>query len=279
MLHGRCASGTRTGDFSAVLEPDVTTVRGQVWDKPSSSRILTEVLRKGDCWLTKSENPHCSPSCSGSETCGADNQCTSAPLSRSVGTVTISGLAQAVEMQPLMPGNNYFVSGDFPAQGFSAGSQVTLAAAGGDLKPFALRGVGVAQLELPEAEWLLEPDKAFTVSWNVGAETEAVVRVSLNVDQHGTAPLNLACETADDGELTIDVELINALLKAGVTGFPSGHVNRETVDSTKQGSACVELAIGAHVRRGLKVAGYTACMKPSDCPEGKKCNLQLERCE
>lgn len=202
-----------------------------------------------------------------------------AQVSRSVGDVTISGLARPVQMSPLMPGNNYFVSGQFPAQGFEPGAAVRLQAAGGDLKPFTLRGVGVEQLELPEAAWLLERDKPFVVTWNAGSVAEAVVRVSFNVDQHGTAPLVLSCETEDDGEISIDTALINALLDAGVTGFPSGHVNRETVDSIQQGSACIELAIGAHVRRGLKVAGYTACMKQSDCPDGQTCNLQLQRCE
>lgn len=262
-----------------MLEPDITTVRGQVWDKPSSSRILTEVARDGDCWLTKSENPRCSPSCSGTETCSASGECVAAPLSRSVGDVSISGLARAVKMSPLMPGNNYFATGEFPAHGFEPGAAILLEAAGADLKAFTLRGTGVAQLELPEADWLIERDKPFVVTWNAGQVAEAVVRVAFNVDQHGTAPLVLGCETPDDGELSIGASLINALLDAGVTGFPSGHVNRETVDSTVQGSACVELAIGAHVRRGLKVAGYTACMKQSDCPDGLTCNLQLQRCE
>jgi hypothetical protein len=262
-----------------VLEPDVTTVRGQVWDKPSSSRIVTEVARQGDCWLTKSENPRCSPSCSGTETCGADGQCAPTPLSRSVGDVTLSGLARAVKMSPLMPGNNYFVSGDFPARGFEPEANILLEAAGGDLQPFSLRGMGVAQLELPAADWQLERGKPFVVTWNAGSVPAAVVRISLNVDQHGSAPLALGCETPDDGELSIDARLVDALLDAGVTGFPSGHVNRETVDSIEQGQACVELAIGAHVRRGLKVAGYTACMKQSDCPSGQTCNLELQRCE
>lgn len=278
-LRGRCAVGTRTGDFSAVLEPDVTTVRGQVWDKPARSRILTEVARNGDCWLTKSENPRCSPSCSGTETCSADGVCVPVPISRSVGDVSILGLARPVKMSPLMPGNNYFVAGEFPAHGFEPGAAVLLEAVGADLKPFTLSGIGVAQLELPEAAWLLERDEPFVVTWNAGAVPEAVVRVAFNVDQHGTAPLVLGCETKDDGELSIDAGLINALLDAGVTGFPSGHVNRETVDSVRQGDACVELAIGAHVRRGLKVAGYTACVRQSDCPDGQTCNLQLQRCE
>lgn len=278
-LHGRCAAGTRIGDFSAVLEPEVTVVRGQVWNAAVATRVTTEVAREGDCWLVKSESPHCETSCAGSEVCSADARCVPAPASRSVGKVVMRGLLAAVEMSPLMPGNNYFVSGDFPEKGFDPGSAIALEAAGGDVSGFSLHGVGVENLELPEADWVISKGHPFTLSWSQGSVSDAVVRVSFNVDQHGSAPVNLACETADDGELTVDAKLIDALIDAGVTGFPSGHVTRETVDSVSVDSGCIELSIGAHVRRGLGVEGYVACTKQADCPDGKTCNLKLQRCE
>ena len=263
----------------SVLEPDVTTVRGQVWNRALATRVTTEVAREGDCWLTKSESPRCATPCSGTDVCGAEERCVPASVSRSVGDVKVTGLAAPVAMSPLMPGNNYFVSGDFPARGFEPGASIDLSATGGDLEPFELHGIGVEGLELPADDWILRADVPFVVTWQAGTTKGAVVRVSLNVDQHGSAPVNLACETADDGELSIDAVLVNALLEAGVTGFPSGHVNRETVDSVQLANGCIELSVGAHVRRGLGVDGYVACTKQSDCPEGKTCNLKLQRCE
>lgn len=276
---GRCAAGTRTGDFSVVREPDVTTVRGQVWDKAVSSRLVTEVASDGDCRLSRSENPRCSPSCDGSETCTAQGQCVVPRLSQGVGKVAISGLARPVEMEPLLPGNNYFAAADLPMPGFEPKAAIALTADGAGSPGFQLVGIGSEGLELPSEAWVLTPGQPFVVTWNAGSVAAAVVRVALNVDQHGTAPLSLSCETADDGELHIAASLVDALLAAGVTGFPSGHVNRETIDHAAYGAGCVELAIGAHVRRGLGVAGYTACTKAGDCPEGKTCNVKLQRCE
>jgi hypothetical protein len=89
----------------------------------------------------------------------------------------------------------------------------------------------------------------------------------------------MTCLTEDDGELEITAKLIDALLDAGISGFPTGNVYRETLDSVELDAGCVELGVGAHEQRTLKVAGYVPCMKQADCPDGQTCNVALERCE
>ena len=280
-LRGPCADGTRLGGFEAMLEQDYTSIRGKVLNAVVSSAILTELASDSGCKLVKAENPYCSGGCDSGQVCSSDAKCVAAAVSQSVGNVAISGLAAAATMKPVVPGNNYFVSGDieFPHPGFEPGSATALTATGGDLPGFSLYGKGVAALALAQGDWILERTKPFLVTWTKGGVEEASLRITLRVDQHGTSPVTLTCVTDDDGELEVSATLVDALLDAGVTGFPTGQVYRETVDSVELGAGCVELAMAAHQQRTLRVAGYVPCRKQQDCPDGKTCNLPLERCE
>jgi hypothetical protein len=281
VLRGPCKSGTRIGGFDATLEDDYTTISGKVLNKLVRSTILTEVESDDACTLLKAENPYCSGGCASGEVCSSDSVCVASALSQSVGDVAIAGFAQPVTMKPVVPGNNYFVSGDveFPHPGFEPGAPAMLTAQGADLPGFTLRGTGVASLALAAGDWQLERGKPFAISWDEGSVAEARLRVTLRVDQHGNSPVTMTCLTEDDGELEIAAKLIDALLDAGISGFPTGNVYRETIDSVELDAGCVEFGVGAHEQRTLKVAGYVPCMKQADCPEGTTCNVALERCE
>jgi hypothetical protein len=280
-LRGSCKDGTRLGGFDATIEEDYTTISGKVLNKFVRSTILTEVKSDDDCSLMKAENPYCSPSCGSGTVCSSDKECVDAAMSQSVGVVEIAGFLKPVSMKPVVPGNNYFVSGDadFPHPGFEPGAATVLTAPGADLPAFTLRGTGVAKLELEEGAFELGRDKPFKVAWTAGDVDAARVRVTLRVDQHGNSPVTMTCISKDDGELEVAAALVNALLDAGITGFPSGNVYRETLDSVELDAGCVDFAVGAHEQRALKVAGYVPCTKPADCPEGTTCNTMLERCE
>jgi hypothetical protein len=280
-LRGPCKDGTRLGGFDATIEEDYTTISGKVLNKFVRSTILTEVKADEECRLIKAENPYCSPSCGSGTVCSSDQECVDAALSQSVGVVEIAGFLKPVSMKPVVPGNNYFVSGDvdFPHPGFEPGAAAVLTAPGGDLPGFTLRGTGVAKLELTEGAFELERGKPFKVAWTAGDIDAARVRVTLRVDQHGNSPVTMTCISKDDGELEVAAALVDALLDAGITGFPSGNVYRETVDSVDLDAGCVDFSVGAHEQRALKVAGYVPCTKQADCPEGTTCNTMLERCE
>jgi hypothetical protein len=280
-LRGPCKSGTRLGGFDATLEDDYTTISGKVLSKFVRSTILTEVESDDACTLIKAENPYCSGGCASGEVCSSDAKCVASAVSQSVGDVTIGGFAQPVSMKPVVPGNNYFVSGDveFPHPGFAPGAAAVLTAQGGDLPGFMLRGTGVAPLTLADGDWQLERSKPFAITWDKADVAAARIRVTLRVDQHGNSPVTMTCLTEDDGELEITAKLIDALLDAGISGFPTGNVYRETLDSVELDAGCVEFGVGAHEQRTLKVAGYVPCMKQADCPDGQTCNVALERCE
>lgn len=280
-LRGPCKNGTRIGGFDATLEDDYTTISGKVLNKFVRSTILSEVESDDACTLLKAENPYCSGGCASGEVCSSDSVCVASAVSQSVGDVAIVGFAQPATMKPVVPGNNYFVSGDveFPHPGFEPGAPALLTAQGADLPGFTLRGTGVASLTLAAGDWQLERGKPFAISWDEGNVAEARLRVTLRVDQHGNSPVTMTCLTEDDGELEIAAKLIDALLDAGISGFPTGNLYRETIDSVELDAGCVEFGVGAHEQRTLKVAGYVPCMKQADCPEGATCNLALERCE
>jgi hypothetical protein len=280
-LRGPCKDGTRLGGFGATLEDDYTTISGKVMSKFVRSTILTKVQSDDACTLIKAENPYCAGGCASGEMCSSDATCVASAISQSVGDVAIAGFARAVSMKPVVPGNNYFVSGDveFPHPGFEAGAPAELSAQGGDLPAFSLHGTGVARLQLAGDDWQLERGKPLAVTWDEGAVGDARVRVTLRVDQHGNSPVTMTCLTEDDGELEIAAKLVDALLDAGVSGFPTGNVYRETLDSVELDAGCIEFSVGAHEQRTLKVAGYVPCMKQADCPDGTTCNLTLERCE
>jgi hypothetical protein len=78
--------------------------------------------------------------------------------------------------------------------------------------------------------------------------------VRVNVDQHGTAPVTIVCDTADDGGFAIPVALIDAMFDAGVSGFPSGALVRRTVDRTAGDAGCIDLHVASERQADVVVA-------------------------
>ncbi|KIG12491.1 hypothetical protein DB30_01308 [Enhygromyxa salina] len=107
---------------------------------------------------------------------------------------------------------------------------------------------------------------------------EASFYLTINVDQHGLSPATLECEGPDSGSFEVPAAVIDALLSAGVSGFPTGHAYRRTVDSTQADTGCVEFQIRAHRAATLEVGGHTPCTNDVDCPDGQTCDIMKETC-
>ena len=69
------------------------------------------------------------------------------------------------------------------------------------------------------------------------------------------------------------------LVDAGVTGFPSGSLERRTADRAEAGAGCLDLAVSIPLDVPVDVVGYTPCVSDEDCPEGMECNEELQICE
>lgn len=278
VLSGPCALEDKVGGFTLLREADYTTFSGAVADGVVPSSVLENVGEGSGCVLLRRNNPFCNPACSPGTTCDFDGACVPYPANHDVGVVSVTGLVQAVMVDPLMPTYEYFdTSLAHPA--WETGAAIALMATGGDYEAFALYGSGVTMIEPSGEEVVLDPSMPLDITWVPDAEGPGTVRVEINIDQHGLTPVELFCEVEDTGSLTIPVELIADFVQFGVTGFPSVTYFRETLDSVEIEPGCVELGVRSHAQGTLSVVGHTPCNAPSDCPPGQDCNIMIQTCE
>ncbi len=282
-LAGSCPLDTRWGGFeltSSSGRDSYATVSGMVSDGVVPITVLTALGSAEDCQLLRRENLFCDPACNPDQTCDFDGTCIPYPTTQELGTATMTGLLVPVVMEPVEPGFKYFnTSLPFPA--FEAGSVITLTTTGGLYAPLELHGVGVEPLVIPEGDMILQRDTPIAIRWTAPAgpvRSELYARIT--VDQHGVTPVQIACVTADDGELDVPAELVTQLIDLGVTGFPNGVVHRRTVDSAPVGDGgCAELVVNAPQELSIRVDGFVPCDDPSDCPDDQTCNLVTGLCE
>jgi hypothetical protein len=90
--------------------------------------------------------------------------------------------------------------------------------------------------------------------------------------------VELVCELSDTGSVTVPSTLIDKLTGFGVTGFPSGHIIRHTLDKTTVGAGCVRFEVFSHVLGDLQVAGHTPCDAAKPCPGGLTCDIPTGTC-
>ncbi|MCK6592025.1 MAG: hypothetical protein L6Q76_31115 [Polyangiaceae bacterium] len=274
MFRGECASTDEIGVFIVQHEPDYSVVSGEVLSGVVPSKILFEVGTEGDCTLWQRKNPFCDPPCKPGDTCDQSGACVPYPMPKSVGAVSVSGLAKAVEMAPM----SYYDT-NMPHPAFAPGAAITLKAAGGDYPGFTLYGEGFAPIAIPNETWTITKGQPLTITWTPDSSApHATVRVRLNIDQHGNSPVELVCDVKDMGTVTIPASLIDQLVGFGVTGFPSGHVSRHTLDSTNVGPGCVRFEVFSHVLGDLQVAGHIPCDAATPCPMGMTCDLMTGTC-
>lgn len=279
-LAGSCPMETDYGGISVLAESDSTAVDGAVADGVVPTDVREVLLTEGDCQVLRRGNPYCDPGCDPGYTCDFDGVCVAYPVNQDLGTVSISGMVQAVEMEAVFPGNTYYDT-TLPHPGYVTGEVLTLSMPGGVYGPAELHGVGVEPFEMDGVSWVLDEDADLALSWP--APTTEVVRseiaVSISIDQHGITPSTLECVFEDDGEGTVSAAAIGELVAVGVTGFPSGSIVRRTVDSAAAGDGCMEFTVSAPRTVTVDVVGYTPCVSDEDCPEGETCDLEFQICE
>ena len=279
-LAGACPQERRQGRFEVESNEDYAAVVGTVADGVVPTDVLTEMLVAGDCTIWRRENPFCDPGCASDETCSLDGVCVPYPQAQDQGRVTLAGLRADVAMDPVNPGNSYFDT-SLPDPPWDDRAVLTLETAGGHHAPVTLHGVAPDPFTVTTPSWLLVPGADFTLAWTPppeGARTEVVL--SIRIDQHGLTPSSLRCTFPDTGAGTVPAAAFDKLVEFGITGFPTGEVERRTVDSSDlDDGGCVELVTTESRLGSLEIEGYTPCRRDEDCPEGETCNEPLERCE
>jgi hypothetical protein len=279
-LAGECSMAQDLGGFTVQAIETYSTVAGSVSDGVVPMTVLEEVASEGGCRALQRNNPFCDPPCGSDETCDFDGACLPYPETQDLGTVTISGLTEPVSMEPVPPGYTYFdTSVGHPA--YEAGALVTLRSSGGRWDPITLHAVGLPQLVPVEDTLLLVEGEDLLLHWDPPADpVRSELALRINIDQHGTSPISLYCSFEDDGEATVPASMVDLLVNAGVTGYPSGTMSRRTVDSVSlDDDGCMDFTLASSRTPDVRVDGFTPCHDDEDCPDGQECNEQLEICE
>jgi hypothetical protein len=272
-----CELGARTGAFTVELGDGFTAVTGSVRDAVTPSDVPDLVSEEGSCRLFRSRNLFCDPPCGSGTTCAETMSCVASPTNQSVGTVSVTGLAAALEMTP--SGVNSYTnpaSPELPHPGFVEGAVIVLSATGGALAAFELEGRGIAPFELDDAPLSVVRGQALALRWTPPGETNGqVVHLKFEFNRHGGTPTWLECDAPDTGSFDVPSTLLDALLDLEVSGWPTLTAARRTVDSTEVGSGCVELRVVSAVTVDVALPGITSCDSENPCPPPQACQANL----
>jgi hypothetical protein len=279
-LHGPCPPGLRFGGFKVESnEADAyTAIDGVVKNGVAPNLIPEDAGADGDCRLNRARRLVCDPPCGAGNTCDTGGVCIPTPLGQDMGPVVFRGLAEPVTLTALQPGSTYFYT-RLPHPGFQVGQVVQLTNTPGYLGPLALYGVGVSPIEAGDAAWTLSQGMPMHVRWTPPpADARSRVLIEMNVDQHGLTPITLVCDVPDTGEAVLPQGATDALIAAGVTGFPSGRLTRRTADSFTEADRCVDFFVTSVRAVDVEVAGHVPCIGDADCPPAETCDLLIQQC-
>jgi hypothetical protein len=282
---------TLTGTFEIELvapeasTPGRTTVVGVVYDGATPQNIIWErSMMAGDCELLTPRVPFCATPCGSGAACVADNTCQPYPSRQAVGTVHVGGLVLTsggsdggFDMTPI--GDSYSPPGsvNIAYPGFGEGDEVTVEASGSEFAcMFAASARGIAPLTVTTNQPALAQSTALALAWTPPADTAAAtVDIHLDISHHGGTKGKITCNTADDGQLSIDAALVDGLLALGAAGYPTIILTRDTVGSTVISSGRVDLVLRSQIELPITVPGVTSCTEDNQCPQGQTCRDDL----
>jgi hypothetical protein len=277
-LSGACDQAERVGGFVVEVQEGVSIVAGDVADGVVPAEVREVVDSDQGCRLLRRNNPFCDPPCASLDTCDFDGRCIPYPVNQDLGVVDITGLEKAVSMEPIPPSNSYFDT-QLPHPVFQPGAEIFLRSTGGEVEAIALDGYGVDDLLLPEdTVWSVEEGVDVSIDWPAGSVEAALIRLDLNIDQHGNTPITLSCEFPDTGSAVVPSRFVDALFSAGVSGFPTGYLRRFVGDSVDLSVGCVDFLISSPRDADVSVEGHFPCFSTDDCPQGMTCDVPINTC-
>jgi len=158
---------------------------------------------------------------------------------------------------------------------FAEGDAVTFSAAGDYFPAFTLTAKGVAPLVLTSTSITLKSGNPMNLTWTPGAAPNAKIHVKLDISHHGGTKGEIACDTDDNGSLTMTAALIKKLLDLGIAGYPTVIVTRHATGSATLPAGRVDLELASIVEQAIGIEGLTSCSENSDCASGKTCQSDL----
>ena len=261
------------GTFTVALNPVVeneaayTSIFGKVYGGPYPTEIIETVIASdSSCKVYKYSLQACyDPTCTGDQTCVAENVCETKPSPVSVGDVSVEGVGPSL-LKLSATNFNYQYPLDLPYPGMTEGEPVTLTGSGGSFSAFTISAKGVAPIATSAASYLVANDQPLTLKWTPGASSVgAEVTATLNVSKHGGSAGYMQCTTTDSGTLTIAADVLKALVQLGVGGFPELLLKRSTHGEATVAAGKIALEIEAVAKPALNIEGYCSCFNDSDC--------------
>lgn len=261
------------GAFTITLNPAVedapayTSIFGKVYGGPYPTDIIETVIASDDsCKVYKYSLHACfDPSCTGEQTCVAENVCEAKPSPVSVGDVSVAGLG-ASSLKLSVTNLNYQYPLELPYPGVADGEPVTLTGSGGTASAFTVSAKGVSPIATSESSYLIAGDQPITLNWTPGGSSAgAEVTATLNVSKHGGSAGYMLCTTTDSGTLTIAANVLKALVELGVGGFPELLLKRSTHGEVSVDGGKIALEVEAVAKPALNIEGYCSCFNDSDC--------------
>lgn len=278
-----CATDVRVGQFTLELKPGIdgappyAQVNGLVRDGVHPKDLWKDVAHQGSCVVSIGPVADCAPSCEFGTVCRA-GACVPAPVGRSLGGATMTGLLVPLMMTPNSSTASYY--GPIPSEvgipPYTIGGTVGLATEGGDYAPLSLEVTGIEPLQVPEGQSLAltttVPNSPLAVRWTP-ARTGGTGRVWLSFDiaHHAGVAALLKCDVPDTGSATVPGALLDDLAARGTGGFPELTITRAVVDKATITPGCVEFSVISSIAKQLSVETVISCTEDADCPAPRTC--------
>lgn len=243
----------RAGSIELVEDGAIGTMTTAALRDRAQLPTASLLASQGECeiWTHPLAQASCDPPCADGY-CAATDECVPFPVPVDAGTITVTGLTEALS----------FASGEFgyqpdpefpPEDLFAADAAITATAAGGDADGFTLEAQGVptlvADLDLEfDTTLVLEDGVDREIRWT--AEDAAAIQLGVQVGWHGAVyEALLLCESADDGSLTIPGDLVTQFPRASNGLEQHGSwIARVTRDTVTTDGGPVELVVSSQVR-------------------------------
>lgn len=219
----------------------------------------TEIAREGACRLSAWEPAFCDPYCENGTVCMAEGTCVPWPALLVNGTVSVSGTTGGPRtLEPDPRGGLWWSDG--PGDLFAPGEPVVVdVEASDDVPAFQIQSTGVAPLAhdfVTNFEPL--PSGDFEITWEPSPMREGRVRAHLITDYaHGTPPVVVDCDSADDGSMVIPAAFVEELRDPSHWSCGdciSSAIERYSRATTTVGDLEVELVVNHTTRVYLRPA-------------------------
>jgi hypothetical protein len=260
-----------TGGFVLVMGDGISRLSGTIHGGKVPGEASWILSRKADGCLISMQRPSCQPACTGSKVCSEQLQCEYGAWPMDVGAISVTGVGPD-ELTMTASDGSYLLDGAdaLPYPPCSAGASVDLAADGGQFGPFTLTGECIAPLVF-DSEIKVERHRPATFSWTHANAGSGRMRVQLALGGASRAPIRIVCDVDDTGQIEISAELLEQLIKLGVTGIPTVTLTRLSAGTTDGSEPRqVFLSIQHSVVREFEIASVT-CANDTDCPPAQIC--------